>query len=455
MRDIYRLAIPLGLANLMVLANTIVDTIMLGAVGAEALAGATLGIQLFLLLVVFGDGVVLAFAPAYTQALGGDDRRGRAAAMRGTVLVCLGLSLAAVCIMYAAEHLFALAGIDSGLSSLSGEYNRIAALSVLPTLLSIAGWELASAHDKASCVLVASVLGFFTNIGLNWVFIYGNLDVAPMGVKGASLATLVSSVVVLATIGIYLRRELRELLACHVGLPASCRAALDILKLGAPIGVIEIATVGFFASSTYLVSVYGAEVLAAHAVAYQVTELAIVFVLGFGEAATIKVGLLYGARRDAELKQVIGDLILGCIFISLLICLLMVLLAGDLPRLFLGFAAVPLEHSQALATQLILIGATFTVLDALQIVYLGILRGLQDTAVPMVHVLVGYWLIGVPCGLLLSGPLGFGSQGVWFGLSVGLLAVCAGLFWRLRHRVAEISGAPVASQGNEPLNMER
>ncbi len=454
MREIYKLAIPLGLANLLVLANTIVDTIMLGAVGAEALAGATLGIQLFLLLVVFGDGVVLAFAPTYTQALGSNDRQGRAAVLRGTVLVCFGLSVVAVCIMYAAEHVFAKLGIDAGLSSISGDYSRIAALSVFPMLLSIAGWELASAHDKASCVLVASILGFLANAGLNWVFIYGNLGFEPMGVTGASLATLISSLIILATIAIYLRKELGELFGCRTGLVTSLASALQVLKLGSPIGVIEIATVGFFASSTYLISFYGADVLAAHAVAYQVTELAIVFVLGFGEAATIKIGLLFGTLRGREIKEMVRDLVSGCIFISLLLCVLMIALATGIPKVYFGFESSSLERSQSLATQLILIGATFTVLDALQIVYLGILRGLQDTAIPMVYVLVGYWLVGVPASLLLSGPAGLGSQGVWYGLTIGLLAVCAGLFWRLKQRMAEVMEMPLASHGNGTLNAE-
>lgn len=454
MRGIYKLAIPLGLANLFVLANTIIDTVMLGAVGAEAVAGATLGIQLFLLLVVFGDGVVLAFAPTYTQALGGKNRRARAAVMRGTILVCLALSVVSIFVMFAAEHVFRGLGIDPELSSLSGEYNRIAALSVLPTLLSIAGWELASAHDKASCVLVASIFGFISNASLNWVFIYGNLGFQPMGVMGASLSTLVSSLIVLSTIVIYLRSELADLLSCRVGLNDSIASAVQVLKLGAPIGVIEIATVGFFASSTYLISMYGADVLAAHAIAYQVTELAIVFVLGFGEAATIKIGFMFGTLRGKEIKNMARDLIVGCIFISLLLCALMIVLASEIPKVYFGFEAGALERSQSLATQLILIGATFTVLDALQIVYLGILRGLHDTAIPMVYVLVGYWMVGVPTGLLLSGPIGLGSKGVWYGLTIGLLAVCAGLGWRLKRRMAEVMEMPLASHENGTLNAE-
>lgn len=454
MREIYRMAIPLGLANLLVLANTIVDTIMLGAVGAEALAGATLGIQLFLLLVVFGDGVVLAFAPTYTQALGGNDRRARAAVMRGTILVCLALSVVSICIMYAAEHVFRSVGINSDLSSISGDYNKIAALSVFPTLLSIAGWELASAHDKASCVLVASILGFIANASLNWVFIYGNLGFEPMGVMGASLSTFISSLIIMGTIAIHLRKELADLFGCRIGLSESLDSAAQVLKLGAPIGVIEIATVGFFASSTYLISVYGADVLAAHAVAYQVTELAIVFILGFGEAATIKIGLLFGTLRGEEIKATARDLVLGCVFISLLLCVLMITLASEIPKVYFGFEAGSLERSKSLATQIILIGATFTVLDALQIVYLGILRGLQDTAIPMVYVLAGYWLVGVPTSVLLSGPIGLGSQGVWYGLAIGLFAVCAGLWWRLKRRMVEVMEMPLASQGNGTLNAE-
>ncbi|WP_455809713.1 MATE family efflux transporter [Pseudomonas koreensis] len=431
MRDIYKLAIPLGFASFLVLANTIVDTIMLGKLGAEALAGATLSIQLFFLLIVFADGVVLAFAPAYTQALGNNDRQGSAAVLRGTVLVCFGLSIVAMGIMLASAHAYAMLGIDAGISRISGHHSPIAALSVFPMLLCIVGWELASAHSKPLCVLVASILGFASNAGLNWVFIYGNLGFEPMGVKGASLATLVSILITLVTVFFFLRREIKELFSCNTDLPALTSAALKVLKIGTPIGVIEIATVGFFTSSTYLISFYGSDVLVAHVVAQQVTELAIVFMLGFGEAATIRVGLLFGTRRKVELVGLIKNLISGCVFLSVIACLILMALAVFIPKGYFGIEEGSFEQSKSLATELILIGACFTVLDALQIVLLGILRGLHDTAIPMAYVLIGYWLIGVPSGLILSHSAGLGAQGIWYGLFIGLFAVCLGLWWRL------------------------
>ena len=67
----------------------------------------------------------------------------------------------------------------------------------------------------------------------------------------------------------------------------------------------------------------------------------------------------------------------------------------------------------------------------------GMLRGLQDTKVPMLFALVGYWGISLPVGALLAFKLGFGSIGIWIGLTLGIgLVACAMLWrWSLRDRI--------------------
>ena len=87
----------------------------------------------------------------------------------------------------------------------------------------------------------------------------------------------------------------------------------------------------------------------------------------------------------------------------------------------------------ALAAGLMVYAGLFQLVDAMQAIALGLLRGVHDTRVPMWLAVVSYWLIGLPSGWALAFPLGFGPAGLWMGLLIGLTCA-AGLlmarFWR-------------------------
>jgi len=76
----------------------------------------------------------------------------------------------------------------------------------------------------------------------------------------------------------------------------------------------------------------------------------------------------------------------------------------------------------AAARSFLFIAACFQIVDSLQAIGSGMLRGLKDTRVPMVIALVSYWVIGMPAAYLLGFPAGFGGVGIWCGLALGLAA---------------------------------
>ena len=69
-------------------------------------------------------------------------------------------------------------------------------------------------------------------------------------------------------------------------------------------------------------------------------------------------------------------------------------------------------------------------MDAAQVMALGLLRGVQDTKVPMVIAAVSYWVVGVPVSYAMGFWLGWGGVGIWLGLAVGL--ALAGVFLLVR-----------------------
>ena len=96
----------------------------------------------------------------------------------------------------------------------------------------------------------------------------------------------------------------------------------------------------------------------------------------------------------------------------------------------------------ALAAMLMIYAAAFQLVDALQAVALGLLRGVQDTRVPMVLAVISYWLVGLPSAWLLAFPLGMGPAGLWAGLVVGLTAAAGLLMRRFWGRIDGWTAAP-------------
>lgn len=98
----------------------------------------------------------------------------------------------------------------------------------------------------------------------------------------------------------------------------------------------------------------------------------------------------------------------------------------------------------AMAAALIPIAAAFQVLDGLQVVAAGVLRGAADTTFPAVVALVGYWIIGLPLGWWMATSQGLGPRGLWWGMTIALFVVALLLLWRvaarLRSHVARVTG---------------
>ncbi|EWH00417.1 MATE family efflux transporter [Halomonas sp. BC04] len=449
-REILRIAIPLGLANLMLVGNSVVDLLMIGSLGIQEMAGAILSIQLYLLLVVFGEGVVSAFTPLFSASRGKNNMAEQGRTLLGTIIMSLIFFAVAAVIMYYSSWLLSAVGVERELTDLAKSYGQVVAFSILPALISVIIWEIASIHGKSTWVTVSSIIGFLANIVLNWIFILSG-----WGLPGIALATLLSNCIVIACILVIMMPTIRELLPYMTRLSEAFAMMPRLIRLGLPIGGIELATVGFFASTTYLMSFEPSEIIAAHAIAYQVTEFAIVLVLGFGEAATILVANAFGAENWPKLRRISVAITGACLAVALVVCGIMVALSPWLPSLFVP-GEDDVRATISMATTFILIGATFTLLDALQIAWLGVLRGIQDTMVPMIIVMIGYWVIGVPAGYVLAHKLDIGPTGIWWGLTIGLAFVCFGLALRIWRNMAAIRSRSInmASRSSKLINRE-
>jgi MATE family multidrug resistance protein len=168
-------------------------------------------------------------------------------------------------------------------------------------------------------------------------------------------------------------------------------------------------------------------------VVVQLASITFMVHMGLSNAATIRAGNAWGFKdrdRLARGAQVATAMSLAFAAVTIILFL-------TIPKLLISLWLDPTDPDftavLTLGVGLLAMGALFQLMDGAQVIALGVLRGVQDTKVPMVMAAVSYWVIGIPCSYVFGFVLGWEGVGVWLGLSVGLACAAAALMWRFWH----------------------
>ena len=174
--------------------------------------------------------------------------------------------------------------------------------------------------------------------------------------------------------------------------------------------------------------------LAAHGIAIQLASLTFMVHLGFSQAATIRAGRALGRGDEANLRRG-AKMAIGMSTVFAFATMAVFLL---IPEPLIALFIDPSEPEKAtllrIGISLLAMAGLFQVVDAVQVLALGLLRGVQDTAVPMVIATISYWVVGLPVSYLLAFTLGMGGVGIWLGLVVGLSVAAVLMMWRFWRR---------------------
>src|SRR5215207_4473428 len=242
---------------------------------------------------------------------------------------------------------------------------------------------------------------------------------------GAGVATTVSSLFMfigLALVTMLDRRLRRYRLFGRWWRPDAHRLR-TIWRIGLPIGGTLLFEVGLFNAAAFVMGLFGAEALAAHAIALQIATLSFMVPLGLAQAGTVRVGLARGASDPGGVGSAGWTAFaLGVGFMAG-IAILMVAFPRALVGVFLDAGDPANAGVIGLAVTFLGFAALFQVVDGAQAVGAGILRGLNDTRVPMLYAALGYWGIGATLGIALAFPAGLKGAGIWIGLATGLAVV--------------------------------
>lgn len=429
LRELAALAAPVALAQVGLMMQGVVDSIMVGRVSPADLAAVALGNVYFFAAVVFGMGVLFALDPVVSQALGADDHEGVARGAQRGVLLALGLTVVASLLLLPVEPILAGLGQPAEVVPVAAGYARASIAGVLPFYLYIVQRQVLQAMGRLGPVLAAMLVANLANVLFNWVLVFGNLGAPALGAVGSGWASSASRLVMAVSLSLFAWPGLRDyFLPIRPGM-LRWAPLTRMLRIGAPTGVQLQLEFGAFAAAGLAMGLLGTIAVAGHQVALNLASLTFMVPVGVAQAAAVLVGRAVGREDPWAARRAAGaGILVGAGFMTLT-ALAFLTIPGPLSRMYSPDPAVI-----ALGASLLPIAGLFQVADGIQVVAAAALRGIGDTRVPMLVNLFGFWGVGLPFGLVLAFRAGVGPQGVWWGLAVGLVVVAVLLLRRVRVR---------------------
>ena len=342
-------------------------------------------------------------------------------------------------LFYFSEALLLLLGQTEEIAAEAQAYLRIAGWGIIPALGVMVLKSYLAALERTQVVLWVTLIAMVVNAFANYALIFGNWGAPELGLRGSAIASLSVQLLSLLVISVYVLKALpSQKIFARLWRP-DWDAFFLVGRLGVPIGFTMLAEVGLFAASTLMMGWIGIIELAAHGVALQLASATFMIHLSLANTATVRSGNAFGRKDPDHLMRGARVVMVMSITVALLTTAAFVIYPEPLISAFLDSDEPNKMAIIKVGTILLLMAGVFQLVDAAQVMALGLLRGLRDTKAPMTIAVFSYWVVGVPCSYLLGFTFGFGAAGIWGGLVVGL-ALAAILmverFFRLGPKIA-------------------
>jgi MATE family multidrug resistance protein len=375
-------------------------------------------------------GLMLGLDAFVSQAHGaGNERECRLWLHQGVWLAC-GIAPIVMGLTWIAYGTLDLWGLHPETRQLVGPYLRVVATGAMPLLLYAAFRRYLQGMHLVRPIMIALVTANLINAAGNWILIYGNLGMPALGVVGSAWATTAARVYMAAFLYLAIRFEhqRRGHRYSRVDLGIDPARIRRLVTLGFPAASQVALEVGVFATATALAGRLDPVSSGSHQIALNIASLAFMVPLGLSSAAAVRVGYAYGAGdRDRAVRAGWTALVSGGLIMTA-IGVVLFLWPVSLLRVFSTDARII-----DIGVRLLVIAAAFQLFDGTQAVVTGALRGISETRMPMLVNIVGHWVLGLPVGYALCFRFGWGVQGLWIGLSIGLVLaalVLTGVWWK-------------------------
>lgn len=409
------------------------DSVIVGHfAGTVQLAAVSLVNSLFMLVLVLGLGISYGLTPLIAQENGRKnyDECGRLLSNSLLINIIMGI------VLYLFIHFGTLLIIDHigqspDVVAYAKPYLSYLGLSILPLMIFQTFKQFAEGLGFTKQAMYISIWGNAINILIGIIFVKGMFGITPMGVKGVGISTLIDRMLMATVMSFYVFRSVnfkKYLKTFSLTLIDKVRS-IKILKIGTPVALQYSFEISAFSGAAILIGTIGAVEQASHQVAINLASTTYMLASGIASAATIKTGTYLGKNELLNLRRsAIASYHVIIAFMSVT-AIFFICANNILPFIYTEDMAVV-----QIAAQLLIIAGFFQLFDGTQVVGLGVLRGIGDVNVPTIITFIAYWIIGIPLAYLLGITLKLGVNGIWYGLTFGLLTASVLLFFRFQKK---------------------
>lgn len=424
-RQTVRLAGPIAASQVSDMLTVTADAMMVGILGAEALAAVTLAGSATTAVMLFALGFTVAMSAPAAAAWELRDFNRLAGVLQTGRRISLWMTLGMVVLLLAASPFLHLLGSPERVTELAIPYLRWYVASFFFRIWFGTYKQIIEAMGNTRLPMLIALTANLANVVMNALFIYGWAGMPAMGVEGAGIATFLSRVLAVVLVIIAWNRMESVANVRTATAPADASLRRSLLVSGASIGIQITIEVLAFAGGAIMMGWLGTTALAAHQIAINLASITFMVALALGTAATYRMAAAQAAGDPARMRMT-GTTALGLtVGFELITAMLFIGLRTMLPTLYIADVEVI-----ALASHLLFLAAAFQVFDGLQAVGLGILRGLHDTVIPTRIVILSYLVVALPVSYVLGFHTSLGPTGIWLGYVIGLIFSSTGFVWR-------------------------
>ena len=416
LQELVRLSLPITVSMLSYSAMTLVDTWLVGRLGAEQLAGVGLGGTIAFTLVSFGFGLVRGGKTLVSQATGAGKRTEAGAYLGAMMLGGVLFGLLAILLQWPLGLALARSAATVAQGHYFVTYLLVRSLGAPSAMLCNALREARYGQGDSRSPMVATLIANAANIVLGWLFVF----TWGWGVAGAAWATVIAQSIEAAVLVVYQHR-------IGWGISAMRRSHLVALfRVGVPTGLQQMLEIGSFAVLAAMIASMSPAQMAAHQITLQLISFSFLPAFAIGEAASVMVGQAVGAVRDDLVPR-----------IARLALLVVSAFTGFCTLALLAFASALVASftkdaiTQQVAMKLVYVSCVFLVIDGVNIVARAVLRGAGDVVFPAWLGVLCSWGLTPPLAWLLGFHFHLGAFGGWLGLSAEVLIGASAQWLRL------------------------
>ena len=423
----FLLAYPVMLSQLGQVAVGVADSMMVGRLGALELAASSLANSIFFVLLMFGIGISMGLTPLVSKAYGKGKTNQISRLFSNSLLINFLTSLVMLGLILLFARNLNLLNQPEEVEALALPFLLIITASLVPLMVFQAFKQFVEGLSQTKQAMFITIAANLVNVFLNWLLIWGHWGFPELGFLGAAWATLISRVLMMVLMGAYVLYSKRY---ADFGLrilrfKPNWTLCQRILKIGVPTGFQFIFEVSAFSAAAIMMGWIGVNALAGHQIALNLATISYMMATGLATAGMIRVSHYIG-KEDYKGMREAGMVAFGLVATFMFGCaLLFFVLRFWLPTLYIDDPQVI-----SLAASLLILAGLFQLSDGIQVVGLGVLRGLEDVKVPTVVTFLAYWGLGLPLGYFLAFTMGMAEKGIWIGLLIGLTLTAGMLLYR-------------------------